>query len=170
MDPIFEYVDDDGDRLGIRRSVLSESLIVDIDRGKARHTARLDRDIILSLHLALGEWLHPTDPGPASRTLEEALNRLTDAVNGAATAVRPLWSRKSEYVDASTWHSRLIGEVQDAEVRQVHRPQECPGAPECTEDVPACARCGHAYSDHEQSASRLSVCLTCQCTRYRSTS
>ena len=125
-------------------------------------TTELDRDDVLRQHLTLGEWLHPQNQGPTNGQLATAVKALADAINGAATAVRPLWGPRGQCVDATPLHlsPRESCRAQDCDqARHVdpdeHRPQECPGPPECTEDAPNPERaasdecqCGHGWTRH----------------------
>lgn len=124
-------------------------------------TSELDRDDVLRLHLTLGEWLHPQNLGPTNGQLATAVKALADAINGAAAATRPLWGPRGQYVDAAPLHlsPRESCRAQNCDqARHVdpdrHRPQECPGPPECTEDAPAKhaqpegCECGHGWTRH----------------------
>lgn len=126
--------------------------------------AKLDRDAVLRLHLTLGEWLHPQNLGPTNGQLATAVKALADAINGATTAVRPLWGPRGQYVDTNPGGEGHVDGLHPGKTRvatdgqtitTMHRPQECPGPPECTEDAPnperaapnAC-QCGHGWTRH----------------------
>lgn len=96
----------------------------------------LDRDAVQRLHNALGEWLHPQDLGPTNGQLAVAVKALADAVNGAATSVRPLWGR-SEYVDAKPEPTINPCGCHDSEGYSVVDVPE-----------PMCAECGHPRGNH----------------------
>lgn len=180
---IFDHTDGDGDRVKVTAD--PEQIFIKAPRG-----AILDREEAQRLHNALGEWLHPQDLGPSGRTLEAAIKTLTDAVNGVATSVRPLWSNRSTYVDAkpeptinpcgchdSDGYSVIVADSQNPHCIKCTHPWTRHNLQGCQHDLcictepradragnataPECAHCGHPYADH---VTRQEYA----CTRYRS--
>lgn len=195
MTAIFNHVDDAGDELYVAPQIVDGLTVLGI------HTngdlpIRLDRHAALRLHLALGEWLHPQDLGPTNGQLADAVPRLADAMDAAATAVRPLWGQSKDvgtYVDA---YSVPADQVQSQVPKQVITPkcslcdkpwssnhgqdvEPCtPSAErqaelwqaEGTPTAPGCTECGHPYRKHEGVTRCLGgpVGNWCECIRYRS--
>lgn len=200
MDSLFSYTDDDGDKLQIRESVDRASLLFDVVRDGRRPTVRLERDKVLELHAALGEWLYPVHtPEWANKSLIEQM--IERAVKDQVAAVLPLHlspvaTCKADHCDGArhledrpaVWPDPEPHDVGHAEEPEgVHRPQYCPGQPECAEGEPRpdhgrlmselpvrtrprpiCVSCGHGWGQHYSG-----ICwgepeaANCACTRER---
>lgn len=168
MDSLFSYTDDDGDKLQVRESVTRDSLLFDV----VRDPARLERDKVLELHAALGEWLYPVHtPEWANKSLIEQM--IERAVKDQVAAVLPLHLKPGDRflmadADGRVWADPEPHDVGHAEEPEgVHRPQDCPGQPECAEGEskpdhgrlmselprrtrprPICVSCGHGWGEH----------------------
>lgn len=90
MVTIFGYKDSDGDELAVQESFsYPGSVLFHADRNDARQSVRLDRDAVLRLHAALGEWLYPVHtPEWANKSLIEQM--IERAVRDQVAAVLPL--------------------------------------------------------------------------------
>lgn len=150
---IFRHTDRDGDELEVH--IIGEDdrdypgTLMFGNTGRLDDTgtmisSSLDRDAVLRLHAALGEWLYPVHtPEWANRSLIEQM--IERAVKDQVAAVLPLHLKpfatqmqaaedKIERVANAVLTDPEPHDVGHAEGPEgVHRPQDCPGQPECAE-------------------------------------
>lgn len=140
---IFHHVDRDGDELEVLAGTYLEfHMAGKVGAGIAVH---VDRDAALRLHAALGEWLYPVHtPEWANKSLIEQM--IEKAVKDQVAAVLPLHLKPGDRflmadADGRVWADPEPHDVGHAEEPEgVHRPQDCPGQPECAEG-PATGPC-----------------------------
>lgn len=150
----FIHNDSAGDKLRVAFMVSIAEMHITSDEGYVE----LDRDAVQRLHNALGEWLHPNNLRPTSYTLQQAITDLTSAVNGAATAVRPLWSSPQARCDThcvvlhSAEGEEVVHDAADPEPHDVGHPEpeSACSRPRLPHYRPAwtCIRCGSPWSEH----------------------
>ena len=151
---IFRYTDTDGDCLEVHS--ISDRLVfrsVDSDVDHATVAVSLPREELERLYNAIGERLFPQDLGPNPGDYATAVKALSDAINGLATSVRPLWSGPRAACGCiGEGHPTSSPVEQDPEPREVGHPE--PSAP-CTRPRPSfyrpeytCIECGYLWTEH----------------------
>lgn len=116
---IFGYTDYEDDRLQVETRGSEDFLTFYIPEDQTNHMegrgVHVPRDEALRLYSAMGEWLYPvhTPEGPNRSLIEELIAK---AVKDQVAAILPLHLKTAPVAE--------------------HRPQECPGRPECPEGEP----------------------------------
>lgn len=160
------YVDPDGDGIEVETTPIS----VRFFRTGGGDYAGLDRDAVLRLHAALGEWLYPVHtPEWANRSLIEQM--IERAVRNQVAAVLPLHLKPGDRMLVADADGRVWADPEPRDVGHAEEPADhgrlMSELPVRTRPRPICVSCGHGWGEHTGGICWGDSESDCSCTRER---